>query len=112
MCVCVREKGSIVTYIQCIINSCRAQKILNAAWDEENERETGMSRQILCIKNLKKPGDDVIEESCLLQKKRQWVLLNIVITIRYKLLRISHIMHLSSLSEPKFLDIVIFKLEI
>ena len=42
--------------------------MLNAAWDEENERETGMSRQILCIKNLKKPGDDVIEESCLLQK--------------------------------------------
>ena len=42
--------------------------MLNAAWDEENERETGMSRQILCIKNLKKPGDDAIEESCLLQK--------------------------------------------
>ena len=42
--------------------------MLNAAWDEENERETGMSRQILCIKNLKKPGDDVMEESCLLQK--------------------------------------------
>ena len=43
--------------------------MLNAAWDEENERETGMSRQILCIKNLKKPGDDVRilleKESCL-----------------------------------------------
>ena len=62
MCVCVREKGSIVTYIQCIINSCRAQKILNAAWDEENEREIEMSRQILYMKNLKKPGDDVVED--------------------------------------------------
>ena len=68
MCVCVREKGSILTYIQCIINSCRAQKILNAAWDEENEREIEMSRQILYMKNLKKPGDDVVEDFCREQK--------------------------------------------
>ena len=68
MCVCVREKGSIVTYIQCIINSCRAQKILNTAWDEENEREIEMSRQILYMKNLKKLGDDVVEDFCREQK--------------------------------------------
>ena len=43
--------------------------MLNAAWDEENEREIEMSRQILNIKNLKKPGDDVGEESCLKQKR-------------------------------------------
>ena len=87
MCVCVREKGSIVTYIQCIINSCRAQKILNAAWDEENEREIKMSRQILYMKNYKKPGDDVVEEFFRVQK----ILRVLCIFVRRcELLRISH----------------------
>ena len=59
MCVCVRvcKRTKCVMHLLCIIYSCTVKKMLNAL--AIRNREIGMSRQLICIKNLKKLGDVV-----------------------------------------------------
>ena len=73
---------------------------MNAAWDEENEREIEMSRQILYMKNLKKPGDDVVEEFF----REQKILRVLCIFVRRcELLRISHTQYFLSYQQSVYI---------
>ena len=60
LCVCVCKENEMCKAFTCIIYSCWVKETSNAL--ATRKREIGMSRQLMCIKNLKKFEEMLLEE--------------------------------------------------